>query len=120
MSYKRKQFIEKLDEIIKEVDDIFILDRGGCIIELQDDSNYYSAPARAYLFRKEPEEWRFWFDTFDPSRSISEIKDEIDELGYDTAYEDSAPIKATIVQLLANRKDLRDIIIEADGQIVID
>ena len=52
MSYKREQFIENLDSILQEMHTIFILDRGGCIIELQDDGEYYSAQARVYYFRK--------------------------------------------------------------------
>ena len=35
MSYKREQFIENLDDILQDIKEIFILDRGGCIVELQ-------------------------------------------------------------------------------------
>ena len=120
MSYKREQFIENLDSILQEMHTIFILDRGGCIIELQDDGEYYSAQARVYYFRKYPEEWRFWFKTVSPTAPIEEIQDGMIGDRCDTMYVSSAPIKAAIIQLLANRKDLRDIIIELDGQMVID
>lgn len=120
MSYKREQFIENLDDILQEIHTIFILDRGGCIIELQDNDEYYSAPARVYYFRKYPEEWRFWFNTVGPAAPIEEIQDGMINDLCDTMYVSSAPIKTAIIQLLANRKDLRDIIIEVDGQIVID
>ena len=32
MSYKREQFIENLDDILQDIKEIFILDRGGCIL----------------------------------------------------------------------------------------
>lgn len=120
MSYKREQFIENLDNILQDIDTIFILDRGGCIIELQDADEYYSAPARVYYFRKYPEEWKFWFKTVGPVVPIAEIKDDMVGDRCDASYTYSSPIKAAIIQLLANRKDLRDIIIEVDRQMVID
>lgn len=120
MSYKREQFIENLDDILRDIDEIFILDRGGCVVELQDEGEYYSAPARVYYFKKYPEEWKLWFKTVGPAAPIAEIQDDMVGDRCDTTYVSSSPIKAAIIQLLANRKDLRDIIIEVDGQMVID
>nr|DAN39883.1 MAG TPA: hypothetical protein [Caudoviricetes sp.] len=120
MSYKRNMFVENLDNILQDVNEVFILDRSGCIVELQYDGEYYSAMARVYYFKKYPEEWKFWFDTVSPAASVAEIRDDILGEPCDISYVSSSPIKLAIIQLLANRKDLRDIIIEADGQIVIE
>lgn len=120
MSYKREQFIENLDDILQDIKEIFILDRGGCIVELQDGGDYYSAPARVYYFKKYQEEWKFWFKKVAPAAPIEEIQDDMVGDLCDTTYVSSSPIKLTIIQLLANRKDLRDIIIEVDCQMVID
>ena len=32
MSYKREQFIENIDNIMKDINEIFILDRGTCVL----------------------------------------------------------------------------------------
>lgn len=120
MSYKREHFIENIDNILNDINEIFILDRGGCVVELQDEEEYYSAPARVYYFKKYPEEWKLWFKTVGPVAPIEEIQDDMVGDLCDTTYVSSSPIKLTIIQLLANRKDLRDIIIEVDGQMVID
>lgn len=120
MSYKRNMFVENLDNILQDVNEVFILDRSGCIVELQYDGEYYGAMARVYYFKKYPEEWKFWFKTVGPVVPIAEIKDDMVGDRCDASYTYSSPIKAAIIQLLANRKDLRDIIIEVDRQMVID
>lgn len=120
MSYKRKYFIEHLDEILRESNTIFILDRGGCIMDLNLDGNQYTASQRVYLFRKCPEEWKLWFEHRSPSDPIEEILDETIGERCDASFEDTIIIQNAIIQLLANRKDLRDIIITVDGHYVID
>lgn len=120
MSYKRKYFVEHLDEILKESNTIFILDRGGCIMDLRVDEDHFTANQRVYLFRKSPEEWRLWFEYRLPTDSIEEILNEMIGGRCHASFDNSIIVQNAIIQLLENRKDLRDIIIDVDGHYVID
>ena len=120
MSYKRKYFIEHLDEILRESNTIFILDRGGCIMDLILDGEQYTASQRIYLFRKCPNEWKLWFEHRLLTDTIEEINDDMTGDRCDASFESSLIVQNAIIQLLANRKDLRDIIIDVDGHYVID
>lgn len=120
MSYKREQFIENLDDILQDIDEIFILDRSGYVPELNDGVNL-SRPIASWLFRNYDNEWKMWRRCNDSTISgIEEFQDSMAGEKCTAHLSSSLPIKTLILRLLGNRKNLSDIVIEIDGQMVID
>lgn len=120
MSYRRKHFIRDIEEIVNPANEIFILDRSGYVPELNDGVNL-SRPTASWLFRNYDNEWKMWRRCNDSTISgIEEFQDAMAGEKSTAHLSSSLPIKTLILRLLGNRKNLSDIVIEIDGQLVVD
>lgn len=119
MSYRRKHLIRDIEEIINPANEIFILDRSGYVPELNNEVNL-SRPVASWLFRNYDNEWKMWHRNDSTISGIEEFQDAMAGEKCTTHLSSSLPIKTLILRLLGNRKNLSDIVIEIDGQLVID
>ena len=119
MAYKKDYFLEHMEDIIAPAKQVLIVDGGGVSADLSFEGYYLGRPIGVYFFKNMINEWYGWTNHSEPI-SISTIDSIFRQRDYDLVFEHAHLIYSLIHTLLNNRKDLRDIIIEVDGQRVID